>query len=142
MGSGFGRWLCRGRGEGDKGQSPGPHPHPSPQRGPSPTGPARATEGRRGPSGSAERPRVPRAPWCVNILDCGRGLGRTLVPLPVQCSSPPRGWGGAQAGPLSCSAFSMARPAGLPSSPSCCHLPHLSCRRPSPPPPPPPPQLP
>lgn len=124
MGSGFGRWLCRGeRGRETKGKVPVPTPTHSPQRGPSPP---RALLGYRGPpgplsSGPAACPRVPRAPWCEHSR-LAEGLGRILVPSSL-CSvqQPTQGLGwegaprGAQAGPLSCSGPSQLR--GLQDSP-------------------------
>lgn len=123
-----------------KGKVPVPTPTHSPQRGPSPQGPARATEGRWGPS-AQDRLLVLGYPGrlAANILGWQRDWGASLSPPPsAACSSPPKGWGGkgrpvgrrpglsAARGLLNCAAY---RTPLLP--PAAATLPHLSCRRPS-----------
>lgn len=108
-----------------KGKVPVPTPTHSPQRGPSPQGPARATEGRWGPS-AQDRLLVLGYPGrlAANILGWQRDWGASLSPPPsAACSSPPKGWGGKgrpvgrRPGLSAARAFSIARPTGLPSSP-------------------------
>lgn len=115
--------LQRREGERQRAKSRSPPPPTAPSAAP----PPRALLGYRGPpgplsSGPAACPRVPRAPWCEHSR-LVEGLGRILVPSSLCSVQQPTQWGGKgrpvgrRPGLSAARAFSIARPAGLPSSP-------------------------